>query len=171
MTEKPQIKKAYKCYGKEDGAYEIHYAEIFYAENRTKVKFQYQRHNYEDWINIIAIRVPEQDLYLFEDKWLSKQDIDSKIAERTRKAKINALPDDTLYMVQDRRSYVGNSVLWHAKGGNGYTTNFDNADLLTADEIKKQYWRETDIIWSIEDVNKGVMRHVDMQYLDRKRSI
>lgn len=70
-------------------------------------------------------------------------------------------PDKSITVDFGHGEDISNEISYH----------FENGDLLTSEEIKKQYWRETDIIWSVEDVKKGVKRHVDMQCLDRERSI
>lgn len=108
---------------------------------------------------------------MFEGKPISELSYRQLIIERERRAKIKALNDDALFYVQDRRSFVGNSVMWWGDDGNGYTTNIEKAWLLTGAEIKKHKWRETDIIWPQEEVQKGILKHVDMQYLNKEQSI
>lgn len=166
-----EIKKAWKVWGKNDDEYSRHYADTFHASTRNEAKMQWAARNREDYMDAIVRREPNEDLRLFEGNWISEVDYRWKMSDRERRAKIEALNDDALFYVQDKRSYVGNSVLWHAINGNGYTTNIEIASLLTGAEIKKDQWRETDIIWPQEEAQKGIRKHVDMQYLDRNQSI
>lgn len=167
----PEIKKAWKVYGKDDDEYTKHYADTFHATKCSEAKMQWAARNGEDYINAIAHRAPSEDLRMFEGEWISESSYRSKIGNRERRAKIEMLADDALFYVQDKRQYVGNSVLWWGDDGNGYTTNIEKAWLLSGAEIKEHQWRETDIIWPQEEVQKGILKHVDMQYLDNKQSI
>ena len=89
----------------------------------------------------------------------------SQIVNIERRVAIKNLPEDDTYYVQDRRSYVGNSILWWAKGGNGYTTDITKAHKYSKSDLQKS-WRDTDIIWSAEHVDKNIKQHVDMQSLN-----
>ena len=73
-----------------------------------------------------------------------------------------------LFYVQDSRTYVGNDMLWWRKGNRGYTTNLEEAEIYTKEEIQKKFLgnsvRESDIIWPFEQINSIARRTVDMQY-------
>ena len=68
--------------------------------------------------------------------------------------------DRTMYVIQDTRQYVGNSVLWWGPESSGYTTNIDEAGRYTLDEAKKCACRETDLVFLAADVEAMVVRHV-----------
>jgi len=75
---------------------------------------------------------------------------------------------EQMYYVQDSRSYVGNSPLWWALGGGGYTCDIDKAELHTYDEAMALFEsRNTDIPWKKEDVQQAVKSLVDSQYLKK----
>ena len=78
----------------------------------------------------------------------------------------------TLFYLQDKRSYVGNDVLWWAKNGNGYTTDLRKAHVYTEDEANAQHkMRETDIPWEKEFIDSISRPVVDMQLLKRAGAI
>lgn len=77
-----------------------------------------------------------------------------------------------LFYLQDSRSYVGNNVLWWAKGGNGYTTDLSKAQLYTKEEAVAQHeMRETDIPWPAEYIYAKSRPAVDMQYIKRAEAL
>ncbi|MES9872517.1 MAG: hypothetical protein ABW146_05350 [Candidatus Sedimenticola sp. 6PFRAG7] len=70
------------------------------------------------------------------------------------------------YYLQDKRSYVGNDILWWAKDGKGYTTDLSQAEVYTKEKALAQHrCRETDIPWPKEYVDKRTRPAVDMQYV------
>ena len=72
-----------------------------------------------------------------------------------------------LYYLQDKRSYVGNDILWWAKGGMGYTTDLSKAHVFTKEEaVQHHQWRETDIPWPKDYVDGKTRPAVDMQCVD-----
>jgi hypothetical protein len=74
------------------------------------------------------------------------------------------------WYLQDSRSYVGNCVLWWARGGEGYTSDIDKAHIYTEREARAQHaCRDTDIPWRRSDVVPHARRRVDMQDLRRKK--
>ena len=71
------------------------------------------------------------------------------------------------YYIQDKRQYVGNSILWWAKNHNGYTTDIDKAHIFTEKEaIEICGQRDTDIAWNTEYIDQRISKHVDMQHCD-----
>lgn len=73
---------------------------------------------------------------------------------------------DDLYYLQDSRNYVGNDVLWWAKGGNGYTTDLSKAELYTkATAVQMHEARSTDIPWPAAYIQARTRPAVDAQYI------
>lgn len=72
-----------------------------------------------------------------------------------------------LYYLQDKRTYVGNDILWWKKDGKGCTTDLRLAHVFTKDEAVRQHrCRETDIPWPKEYIDEKTRPAVDMQYVD-----
>jgi hypothetical protein len=88
--------------------------------------------------------------------------------EFTRNDRLNLLPDDEMYYIQDTRGYVGNCVLWWQLKNSGYTTNIDLAEKYTKEEMLDicLNGRETDVPWIASHIEENLTRHVDMQNLD-----
>jgi hypothetical protein len=66
-----------------------------------------------------------------------------------------------LYYIQDARSYVGNSVLWWRKEGQGYTCNLDEAEKVESTWVG----RSTDKLWPCNEIDALVYPQFDMQLL------
>ncbi len=74
---------------------------------------------------------------------------------------------DELYYLQDKRSYVGNDILWWAKDGKGYTTDLSQAEVYTKEEALRQHQsRESDVPWPKNYIDQHTRPAVDMQYVD-----
>ncbi len=74
---------------------------------------------------------------------------------------------EELYYLQDKRSYVGNDILWWAKSGMGYTTDLSKAEVYTKEKALNQHQcRESDIPWPKKYVDQHTRPAVDMQYVD-----
>jgi len=71
----------------------------------------------------------------------------------------------TLYYVQDKRQYVGNSMLWWRPNGAGYTTDISQAGQYD----HKPSDRETDVLWPVDYIDGVAKLHVDFQDVDRDR--
>lgn len=72
---------------------------------------------------------------------------------------------EDLYYIQDTRSYVGNSLLWWAAGGRGYTTHLDEAGKLTLEQAMKQHEaRGTDLPWPVSQIDRLARQTVDMHH-------
>ena len=67
-----------------------------------------------------------------------------------------------LYYVQDNRTFTGNCVTWWSPEGHGYTNHIYEAGKFKADERE---WRETDVLWPVELIDKLWRHHIDMQDL------
>lgn len=71
------------------------------------------------------------------------------------------------YYLQDRRTLVGNSLLWWAKGCQGYTTDISKAEVFTFAEAEAQMRkRSTDFAWPKEYVDSKVVSVVEAHSLD-----
>ena len=74
--------------------------------------------------------------------------------------------DNDLYYLQDKRSYVGNDILWWGKNNCGYTTDLRNAQVYTKEDALKQHMsRETDIPWPKAYIDAKTRPAVDMQHV------
>ena len=74
---------------------------------------------------------------------------------------------EELYYLQDKRSYVGNNILWWAKGNKGYTTDLSKAEVYTREKaLAQNRCRETDIPWPKAYIDQKTRPAVDMQYVD-----
>ena len=77
---------------------------------------------------------------------------------------------DEVYLIQDKRAYVGNCVLWWRAEGHGYTTDFDDAGRFTKEEaFSKNRHRPTDVPHRLSDVEPLAKRTVDMQKLKKEK--
>ena len=77
---------------------------------------------------------------------------------------------DGMYYLQDARhsAMVGNCPSFWRPGGNGYTTNLDEAERFTFEDAMKQHrCRETDLPWLCSEVDKLRRPTVDCQYMPR----
>lgn len=75
------------------------------------------------------------------------------------------------YYIQNKNAgYLGNAILFWAKGRNGYTADLDNSEIFTEEEAKSICNGNPDKnkAWPVEyiDANKGIQRIVDSQYLE-----
>lgn len=71
------------------------------------------------------------------------------------------------FYLQDKRTYVGNDVMWWAKDGKGYTTDVSKAHVYTKEEAFGQHeCRETDVPWPKDYIETKVRPAVDVQYID-----
>ena len=74
-----------------------------------------------------------------------------------------------VYLIIDKRSFVGNDVLFWNRNGSGYTTDIDKAQKYNRTEAQKlDAGRTTDIAVLFDDMEKLSRRVVDMQYVDRE---
>jgi len=76
------------------------------------------------------------------------------------------------FYLQDNRCYVGNDILFWAKGGSGYVTDVSKAEVYTKEEAFKQNrCRETDIPWPKEYIDAHTRPAVDMQYVTIREAL
>lgn len=77
-----------------------------------------------------------------------------------------------LYYLQDKRSYVGNDMLWWAKDDKGYTTDLSRAEVYSRDDALAQHQcRESDIPWPKSYIDERTRPAVDMQYTNIKEAL
>ena len=119
------------------------------------------------FLNIKVKRWKVEDKILVDGSIIKR----NKLKTMERSNKIKNLDKDKFYYVQDSRSYVGNAVLWHGIGGNGYVTDLSKAHKYSYDEIQKFYPRETDIVWESSYVENNIKQYVDSQYLNQEYSL
>ena len=75
------------------------------------------------------------------------------------------------YYIQNTNAvYLGNAIIFWAKGRNGYTADLNNSHRFTEEEAKKicEGNPEKNKAWAVDyiDTNKGNQRVTDSQYLD-----
>lgn len=74
-----------------------------------------------------------------------------------------------LYYLQDKRDYVGNSMLWWREGGGGYTCDIREAGVFSKEAAYSQHrCRDTDIPWPKDYIDARISHHIDMQKCKRK---
>ncbi|MBY0475452.1 MAG: hypothetical protein K2Q13_10400 [Nitrosomonas sp.] len=74
------------------------------------------------------------------------------------------MSEDQFYL-QDSRGNVGNDMLFWAKDGKGYTSDFNKAHVFTRDQAFKQNkCRDTDIPWPRRYIDSISRPAVDFQY-------
>lgn len=77
-----------------------------------------------------------------------------------------------LFYLQDSRSYVGNDMLFWAKGGKGYTTDLRQAETYTREEAQARHdSRSTDIPWPKPYIDAKTRPACDMQYVKRDEAL
>jgi hypothetical protein len=80
----------------------------------------------------------------------------------------SAPSDDGMYFLQDKRSYVGNCVVWWAKDNKGYTTQIEQAHRYTKEQAFAQHkGRASDIPWPCSVVLPHAKPTIDMQDLHK----
>ena len=175
------IKKAYKVWvHSQIGEYPVfneHNVSPLYADSATKAKFQCDWHGEKNedgdnarWIDIHCVRDKERDKVEYNGEEMYRYQYLQQLIKEKRNNSLLKLKDNDMFYVQDSRQYVGNSVLWHALNGNGYTTNIKNAQKYTKEQIIKKFQngRDSDIIWSAKHIDANASYHVDAQNLDYK---
>ena len=69
--------------------------------------------------------------------------------------------NEPLFYIQDTRAVCGNSAVWWAEGGHGYTSNLDKAWKVPGT------WKErdTDVLRPCAEIDALAERHFDVQKL------
>lgn len=147
--------------------------EIFYAETPGEAKRQLR--DFSEYINIICKRAKNHDIVVFEDQQVKRYEIKRIEEDRAREyhkkriiGMLERMPEDFTFLMQDSRTFVGNSVMWHRKDHKGYTTNPMEAHIFNISECIQHIknGRDTDVLWATEHVMSKIIYHVDMQYLN-----
>lgn len=73
------------------------------------------------------------------------------------------IKDDGIYYVQDKRTIVGNCILFWCPAGAGYTCELDNAGTYLGSDVRNM--RKTDIPWPYEAVQAAKQVHVRLDRL------
>lgn len=125
------------------------------------------------YTDLRATRARDHDKVLFEGEKGLRYRLEYRIKknkeEKKQMDKVKSLPDDATFFVQN--GYVGNSVLWWAKGSSGYTADIEKAHLYSKEDIVKGFItgnREEDTVWESSHIMENVKHHVDAQYLSKK---
>lgn len=154
--------------------------EITYADNAAKAKYSISLYGEKDengeyakWIDIKCKRVKHFDKIEYNGEIMLLKQYHQKLKEEKRFNNIKKLNSNDNFYLQDGRSYVGNSVLWHRINGAGYTTDINQAHKYTKEELLKYFskgLRETDIVWNAKHIESNIKTHIDMQYLEKEYS-
>lgn len=78
------------------------------------------------------------------------------------------------YYIEDTRQRVGNSVMWWAPDGKGYTCDLRCAGVYDEEEAKRIAGkRGTDRLWPVGEVMPLIQFHIDHQdlYAERRRRV
>lgn len=71
------------------------------------------------------------------------------------------------YYMQDTRSHVGNSMMWWARGGQGYTCDIRKAMVFSREAAEGRHrMRSTDRPWPKPYVDARISHHIDFQHCD-----
>lgn len=168
------IKKAYKVYSFEE--YKNYFPPLditdcitVFAETNQKAKTKYlESHPFNDYIDLRAKRYPQHDLIDGIYRWILDADAERAAKKAKRVEFLESQSEETMFYIQN--GYVGNSVLFWALGGSGYTSNVEKAQKYTKEEVLNKFvgGREEDRIWVASHVESKISKHVDMQYLENE---
>lgn len=142
--------------------------QVVYATSPGKAKRLCRE--YSTYLNIRVKRCKKADKIEFEGRETTVASRDFILKERARiQARlvgVQSHPDDETFYIQN--GYVGNSVLWWAINGNGYTVDLEKAHEYTKDEVISHFVnsRPDDVIWAASHVRQHIRKHVDGQYLN-----
>lgn len=74
------------------------------------------------------------------------------------------------FYLQDKRSIIGNTLLWWAEGGRGYTTDLDKAQRWSLRELKERGYDDPDHpkyrMWFADYIDERTSRTVDCQKVE-----
>lgn len=154
---------------------------VVYAENRNMAKVCGGESKYFDmpngepvrYIDLKAKRRKGLDIVKYKGGEM-KRFMVKEMEEENRKINERAgwlekFDDKSCFYVQN--GYVGNSVLWWAKGCSGYTTDIDKAERFSKKDIEEMFLkskRDEDRVWVAEHVEGHIKKHVDGQYLSNE---
>lgn len=157
-------------YSKED-------IEVTYADTKGQSKQCANSHPY-DWlfdnrevkyIELRSVRNKAHDKVLYNKQYMTRNQalrlIEEQKTNNIRKARVEKFPDDAIFYIQN--GYVGNSALWWALGGSGYTTDFEKAQAYSKTETLERFTtgRDEDVPWESQQVLNALRQHVDANFL------
>lgn len=169
MIKLPIIKKAWFV-ANVDGLsdWEINW-EVVYAETPGKAKSVFLKHEEGEYLFLSVKRGKLNDVVLFEDKETKRHCVLTTLETRKRiqerKEKVLKFPENEEFYIQN--GYVGNSVYWWRLGNAGYTTNLNEAQKYTREEILTRLnMKEGNKIWPASHVLEHISPQVDSQHLN-----
>lgn len=122
--------------------------------------------------DIIVVRVKECDKYLFEGRDLTNREIAIELKKRERNNKLKALPDDKLYLLQKRGSYVGNAVVFWGENNCGYYCNMENVGKYTKEDMLKiAINNENIVVWDADYIDSVLVKVADAQNLNHAHCV
>ena len=127
------------------------------------------------YCHLRARRAYDYDLILHKDKSVVRHHVESEIERKKMiDAKIDKLRDygkDVIYYVQS--GYSGNSLILHATGHRGYTSDIDKAHKWSSNEIIGHILSggHNDRIWPAHELHKAITRTANSEKLDYSREI
>lgn len=78
---------------------------------------------------------------------------------------------EELFYLQDTRSFSGNDIMWHQKGG-GYTSDLSQAAVFSLEDAQAAYNnRKTDVPWPKTYIDRRIHPAVDTQVCKRKEAM
>jgi len=177
------IKKAYKIY--HDGLlvgdyshdnYIIDNSEVVYGKTVGEAKSQglgLDEGSLErpvEYTDIKTKRAEYYDTVYFEGEEMYRWRMQMELKQKERVNRMESLPDDELFYIQDTRNYVGNAVLWWGLDSSGYVTDIKKAQKYTKKEVieKIGQGRETDVFWPASHVESAIREYIDIQGLKRE---
>lgn len=78
-----------------------------------------------------------------------------------------------MYYVRNE-GYLGNALIWWAKGRNGYTCDINNAHKFTREEAEQVCKREQDTAYECDYIDNLMMAKkliIDSQYVDESQRL
>lgn len=123
----------------------------------------------ENQRNFIRYHYENIDKALIENMPQDKLDeLFEKIQDEKSRRLCSEPDSEQLYYIQDSRSYVGNCMVFWGHNNNGYVCDISKVGLYTYEQAIEQFKsRSTDIPWKKQDIEKGIKRFVDHQYVKK----
>jgi hypothetical protein len=84
---------------------------------------------------------------------------------------MSEVKESELFFIRDKRSVVGNSVMWWARNSAGYTVDIRGAQIFTKEEAEKicRGCRPTDVAYPVDRIMALTQLHIDIQDLNAGR--
>lgn len=82
---------------------------------------------------------------------------------------------ELFFYVQDKRTYIGNSMMWWERHNHGYVCDVRKARVWTMAEIKDRWpdgsFSEKYVAWPRSYIDDRISHHIDTQHCDRSEAI